>query len=140
MGWSLGEKRTGCKVASKIGIAIEGRTFEVRFDLNSGGPEITVWVNDLPLQVVLPECDAEGNCCFVINNRPLEAAAAADFSYVQTNLGVHRVEVWDLAGISERFSALYASLRSAAREVATEPPRPAPEATREPVHPVWQGA
>ncbi len=81
---------------SKIGVTIDGRTFEVEISLRQRlDAEFTVLVNGEPARVVLPDRGDELEW-IIVDNRPCEVVIDPDLSWIRSRSGLHRVEVRDL--------------------------------------------
>jgi len=84
---------------SKLAVVIEGRTYEIEFDLSTGRDgEMTVMVNGEPLQVVVPDLGGplENIGWMIVNNRPYEIDFDRDLRWIKSYTGIHHLEIRDL--------------------------------------------
>ncbi len=84
---------------SKIGVTIDGHTFEVEISLNQRvDSELTVMVNGEPAHVVVPDRDAPPDQLdwMIVDRRPYEIVLDPDLTWIRTWSGLHHIEVRDL--------------------------------------------
>ncbi|MCC6130655.1 MAG: acetyl-CoA carboxylase biotin carboxyl carrier protein subunit [Acidobacteria bacterium] len=83
---------------SKIGVVIDGRSFEVEIDLRQrAGTEWQVLVNGEHVAVSVPEAGNLGSLeWMLIDGRPHEVVVDTNLHWLRASTGLHRLEVRDL--------------------------------------------
>jgi acetyl/propionyl-CoA carboxylase alpha subunit len=84
---------------SKIGVTIDGHSFEIEIDLNQrADSELTVHVDGEPARVILIDREMRPDQLewIIVDNRPYEIVLDPDLSWIKTWSGLHRIEVQDL--------------------------------------------
>lgn len=81
---------------SKLRVTIEGRSYEVEFDLPQNGAEFTARVNGEPLPVVLPRQNFDDIDWLIIDGSPYEITFDRDLRWIKSFSGIQSVEVTDL--------------------------------------------